>query len=519
MKNIKFNLFYYIFAGVALMLFTVNISCEDPEEDLGDIINPYVVSYNPVSGVGGVDLSANLVLTFDDIVEIGTGSITITVADVPSATQVIDVTSGQVELSNVGRVLTINPQDFLSGRQYTVVLDKGIVTDQAGNAYFGMPDGEDWMFTSGGNPGDLDAPEIAELMPAAGSTDAAITSLALTFNEDVKEGPGNITVYDSAGTPVATIDAEGGSLVFDGPTVSIALEEPLNFGEGYYVNVDSGAIKDIAGNPFAGYSGNSDWAFTTTPGSGSDLVFHLPMDTDLKDDSGNKFDAVLGPTASATVDFVEDPTRGSVALFNPGSYAILPKHDLLRPSSSQDFSVNLWVKLAGTDSDPVIIGNSDWGSGGNPGWLLCTDDGHEYAPGNGTDHGWIVNLAGHPKADGNRMDWKAAEMDTPGQAPALSDDVWHMVTMVLDQGSKRLSVYIDGVEYSNSAVTTSFDLNTLTGNMWDEDFDYPVTIWEGGTGDYNAGDDRRAAMTGLMDEVSYYNKVLTVDDITALYNE
>jgi Big-like domain-containing protein/concanavalin A-like lectin/glucanase superfamily protein len=512
MKNIKSKLFYYIFAGTALMLFAVNISCEKEEDEVGDIVNPYVISYNPVPGVGGVDLSSNLVLTFDDIIEIGTGSITITVADVPSATQVIDVTSDKVTLSNVGRIMTINPQDFLSGREYKVVIEQGIVRDTIGNAYFGMPDGENWTFTSGGNPGDLDAPAIAELSPAAGSTDAAITSLGLSFNEDVKEGTGNITVYNGGGVAVATIDVEGGLLSIDGSSISIPLADPLNFGEGYYVIVDNGAIKDIAGNPFAGYADSGDWAFTTTAGSGSELVFHLPMDTDLKDDSGNKFDAVLGPTASAAVDFVDDATRGSVARFNAGAYAILPKHDLLRPSDTQSFSINLWLKLAGTDSDPAIIANKDWGSGGNPGWLLCTDDGHEYAPGNGTDHGWIVNNAGNPKMDGNRMDWKAA--GTTPQAPALSDDQWHMATMVWDQNNKVLEVYIDGVRYGD----TSYDLSVLTGSLWDEVNDYPLTLWEDGTGGYNASDDRRAAMTGLMDELSYYNKVLTPDDIATLFN-
>ncbi len=516
MKSIKSNFFYYIFTVTSLLLFAVTISCEEEDEMTGDIVNPYVISYNPVSGVGGVDLSANLVLTFDDIVEKGIGNITISVADVPSATQVIDVTSEKVEISNVGRIMTINPQDFLSGRIYTVVVDAGIVKDQAGNLFFGMPDNEAWSFTSGGNPGDLDAPEIAELSPAAGSADAAITSLGLTFNEDVKQGVGNITVYNSGGVAVATIDVEGGLLSIDGASISIPLATPLDFGEAYYVNVDSGAIKDIAGNPFTGYTNSGDWTFTTTPGSGSELVLHLPMDTDLNDDSGNKFDAVLGPTATAVVDFVEDATRGSVARFNAGAYAIFPRHDLLRPDATQDFSVNLWMKLAGTDSDPGVIGNKNWGSGGNPGWLLATDDGHEYQPGNGTDHGWLVNVAGNPKMDGNRIDWRAASCDP--QAPALSDDIWHMVTLVFDRTNSELSVYIDGAEFNDPTNPGRTDLGALTASLYDEVNDYPLTLWEDGTGAYNAGDDRRAAMTGLVDELSYYNKVLTPDDITVLFN-
>lgn len=515
MKNKNKNIFYTLLVAIAVILASITISCEeDCDHDINDTINPYIVSYNPVSGVGGVDLSGNLVLTFDGIVVKGEGSITIT-SDIPQATQVIDVQSDAVTISGVGQIMTINPQDFLSGRDYEIVLDPGFVVDQAGNKYFGMSDQERWTFTSGGNPGDLDAPELVSTMPADDDTEGAITSLMLEFNEDVKTAAGNFVVYDGSGAAVATIDAEGEAVTINGTKISIALATPLDFGTAYYVNFEAGVVKDIGGNSFAGLTDNSSWNFTTTAGSSTDLVVHLPFDGSFADISGNKFDAVLGATAIADVQFVTDATRGEVVQFLAGSYAQLPKHDLLRPSDSQDFSVNLWVKLAGTDSDPVIIGNSDWGSGGNPGWLLCTDDGHEYAPGNGTDNGWQINLAGDPKADGNRMDWKAAQ--TTPQAPALSDDIWHMATIVLDQANKKLTVYIDGAEFGDSSNPSSFDLSTLTGPLYDVANDYPVTIWEDGTGAYNAGDDRRAAMTGLMDELKIYNKALTVDEITALF--
>lgn len=513
MNTKKNKSFYYYIAASFLLVLGITISCSDDDEFVGDIVNPYVISYNPVTGVGGVDLSANLVLTFDDIVEIGTGNITLTVEGIPEATQVINVTSEQVELSNVARILNINPQDFLSGQQYKVVLDAGIVRDTAGNAYFGMPDGEDWAFTSGGNPGDLDAPEIAELSPMAGSTDAAVTSIGMSFNEDVKAGVGNITVYNSGGTAVATIDVEGGLLSFDGPSVSIPLSDPLNFGEGYYVNIDGGAIKDIAGNSFAGYADSSSWSFTTVAGSGSELVVHLPLDADLADISGNKFDAVLGATATVDFEFVTDAERGQVVHFASGSYASLPKHDLLRPAGDQDFSVNFWVKHVGIGSDPALMGNSDWGGGSNPGWVLATDGADSYVPSdpaNGED-GWTINLANGSE----RTDWEAGDADT--KAPNLGDDTWHMVTMVIDQVNKQLRVYVDGIEYMHAGGS---DLNTLLGGaMYDEANDYSFNLWEDGSGVYNAGSTTRSQIDGYMDEVKYYNKALTPGEITALLSE
>ncbi|MCM4168096.1 hypothetical protein KCTC52924_03649 [Arenibacter antarcticus] len=516
MKKIEIKPSYTSFVIVLLTVFTLLFSCDDNlQEDEMDIVNPYVISYNPVSGVDGVSLSSNLVITFDDIVFKGQGKITITTND-ESGKQVIDVNDPNVTLNNVNRVMTINPRDFLSGRNYQVVLDKGFVVDKAGNKYFGMPDNEKWTFISGGNPGDLDAPELVSLTPMDDDTEARIFAMELTFNEDVKTVTGNFLVYDGDTHDVVhTIDAEGPAISVNGKVIKISYPTPLGFGKNYYVKFESGVISDLSGNPFVGIADNTSFNFTTLNGSASELVVHLPFDTDLSDISGNKFDAVLGPTASSEVTFENDATRGQVARFNAGSYAQLPVHPLLRSvSTTDDFSVNLWVKLAGTDSDPVIIGNKSWASGGNPGWLLCTDDGHEYAPGNGTDHGWIAVIADDPKND-NRMDWRAAAMNP--QAPALADDIWHMVTMVFDRTNGKLSMYLDGVEFSNSTIASSFNLNTLPGPLYDVTNDYPITIWEDGTGGYNASDVRRAAMTGLMDDLRIYNKVLTLAEINNLF--
>lgn len=92
-----------------------------------------------------------------------------------------------------------------------------------------------------------------------------------------------------------------------------------------------------------------------------------------------------------------------------------------------------------------------------------------------------------------------------------------MVTMVINQTTKRLQIYIDGVTYSNPATATSYDLNTLTAQWWDAAKDYPFTIWEDGTGKYNAGDGTRKALAGYVDDLRIYNKALTQAEVTALF--
>ncbi|HLT50365.1 MAG TPA: Ig-like domain-containing protein, partial [Arenibacter sp.] len=91
MRKIKFQSKYPPFAALFLMLFALISSCDENnlKDDL-DITNPYVISYNPVSGVDGVALGSSLVITFDDIVYKGQGNIRIT-TDLEQGNQIIDV--------------------------------------------------------------------------------------------------------------------------------------------------------------------------------------------------------------------------------------------------------------------------------------------------------------------------------------------------------------------------------------------------------------------------------------------
>ncbi len=486
---------------IALITSFCLLSCEEEYDHTVDVANPVVVSFNPVLGVEEVSVNSNLVLTFDENVKKGTGNI---IVKGESSTKTIDVASEAVTIGADARVVTIKPGELESDEKYTVTVDQGAFMDLLDNKFMGVA--TPWTFTTAGTSG----PMVLALSPANGSKDGSLFKLQLTFLAEVKKGTGNIAVYAANNTKVAEVSVASSNVVVEGSKVVVDLPAPLAFATGYYVTMDAGAILDIPGKKFKGYKGSTGWAFTTTPGSGSPLAVHLPLDQDLLDISGNKFDAVNGSTASSKVEFVTDPIRGKVASFPSGSYAVLPKHNLLRPSMTQDFSINIWMKLTAIGSDPALFANSDWDSGSNPGLVLYLDGALTYTGPGSPGRGWVTKITG-----GVRMNWRAGEM-TP-QAPALADNKWHMVTMVVNQTTKRLQIYIDGVTYSNPATATSYDLNTLTAQWWDAAKDYPFTIWEDGTGKYNAGDGTRKALAGYVDDLRIYNKALTQAEVTALF--
>jgi acyl-CoA thioesterase-1 len=116
------------------------------------------------------------------------------------------------------------------------------------------------------------APVISTLSPADDTTGVAVDSnLVVTFDREVALGSGNITLmrpsdfWEGGGdTVVETFDVTTSSrLQVSGTMVTIDPSSDLAESVGYYVLIDSTAIKDASDNFFAGTSGSGSWDFTT----------------------------------------------------------------------------------------------------------------------------------------------------------------------------------------------------------------------------------------------------------------
>jgi pectin methylesterase-like acyl-CoA thioesterase len=159
------------------------------------------------------------------------------------------------------------------------------------------------------------------------------TPLRITFNETPVAGTsGLIRVYRADGTLVDTIDmsidtvpsvnvpgnqqqkAIGGAsanfnyypILVEGNTASIYLHQKLEYNQTHYVLIDSGAITDVSGAPFAGISDPNVWRFTTktsAPPAGTPRV--------IVDDNGvGDFCTVQG-----AIDFVPTNNIQPVTIF------------------------------------------------------------------------------------------------------------------------------------------------------------------------------------------------------------
>jgi hypothetical protein len=119
--------------------------------------------------------------------------------------------------------------------------------------------------------GDVTAPTLVSASPSDDSTGVAVGSnIVLSFSETVQRGSGSIVIKDAAGSVLASYDAATSSqLVFSGSTLTIDPASDFAYGSSLAVDILAGAVKDTAGNAYAGLSG---YTFTTEAGPGSTLI-------------------------------------------------------------------------------------------------------------------------------------------------------------------------------------------------------------------------------------------------------
>ena len=111
---------------------------------------------------------------------------------------------------------------------------------------------------------DVTAPQVSSYSPTNAAIDVATGFTAsITFDEPVKKGAtGNILLKQTSdNSTVQTIDLT--LIKVSGSSISFPING-LTPNTSYYFTIDAGAIKDLAGNDFAGISDNTTWTFTTT---------------------------------------------------------------------------------------------------------------------------------------------------------------------------------------------------------------------------------------------------------------
>ena len=291
-----------------------------------------------------------------------------------------------------------------------------------------------------------------------------------------------------------------------GTTISPGL--PTNIGQdgtGTYtdngtVDITDGTIDDVAiwrraisvDEIRSIHSKGSFGANVQQRGLDDGLVAWLPFDGDLSDRSGRgnhgtrignaRFTAGRSGQAIAVTSLKDGTSFNHVTLGAPSD---------LQFGRDTDFTVSLWTRFTNWTGDPVLVGNKDWRSGGNQGWVIATG-------GNGRLQ-W--NLGAGDAGGRTRKDYD-------GPAGTLGDGLWHHVATVFDRQDGAVT-YLDGAAVSTNEITASLDsIDTPAG--------LAVNIGQDGAGAYtdnNAVGIRDAAV----DDVAIWRRSLAAAEVRAIF--
>ena len=211
------------------------------------------------------------------------------------------------------------------------------------------------------------------------------------------------------------------------------------------------------------------------------LVAHLKLDGNLNDASGRgNVATAVGAVAYAT----GKVGTQAMQLASDADYATLGTPADLNFGATNDFSIAFWTKVGTWGGDPSFIGNKDWNSGGNQGYVLATDD----------DGRLQWNLAGSP---GGRKDYD-------GPAGTFSDNAWHHVAVTFQRTGPAAS-YVDGVLKDSRPLTA--DQNNV-----DTPSGMATNIGQDGTGAYGS-----KFSDVLFDDIGIWRRVLTPQEVAAIF--
>jgi len=166
-------------------------------------------------------------------------------------------------------------------------------------------------------------------IPTNEASNVAInTHLIIQFNENIQTGTGNIIIKQSSDNAIVeNFDvAISSQLTINSNTLTIEPTNPFNLSTAYYVEIDSGAIKDIANNPTAGFSGNSTWYFTTGTNA-AELESDIFISEYVEGSSNNKAIELYNPTG-ATIDLDDATNDYQIEFYFNGNFSVDKSFDL-----------------------------------------------------------------------------------------------------------------------------------------------------------------------------------------------
>jgi autotransporter-associated beta strand protein/YVTN family beta-propeller protein len=314
----------------------------------------------------------------------------------------------------------------------------------------------------------------------------SIAVIAASGPPVITSQPQNVTV--SPGSPATfTVGAAGpGALAYQWQknAVNLAGATTNNFTIANAQTNDAGGYRAIVTNSFGSVTSTVAMLTVTPLGPITNgLVVYLNFDNNLNAQAGTTNNGAIYSGGAMNGPRYKGGVIGQAAAFaNTASGGqtedwAVSLGDLERIYSNS-FTVSLWVRTTNT-GDGALMGNKDWTSGANVGWVISSLD---------------------PK----NVNWNAIagtrrDVDLN---PPFSDGNWHHIAVVFDRVANQVISYVDGNAANTSDISPSGTASFNAG--------FSTLVGSSGNGTYSGAGD--------VDDLGIWTRALPANEASAIYH-
>jgi methionine-rich copper-binding protein CopC len=310
---------------------------DDTTLDFSTITTEPLLSWSdPMDNTTAFQTDHDIKLFFNEEIQAGNGG-NIVISNGSDTRTIAIHDSSQVTFS--GSKVTINPTtDLIPNTNYSIRIDNGAITDIAGNAYAGINDDATLNFSTV-----TSEPRLTGSTPWDNSIDFQVDhNIELYFDEEIQagnSGSGNIIISNGADTRTIAIH-DASQVIFNGSMMTINPSADLIPFTHYSIQIDNGAITDLAGNTYAGINDNTTLNFSTVAtepqlswSSPYDEKPDFPVDGDIElffnesVQAGSNGNIVISNGTDTRTIAIDDTSQVSFSGYN--RVAINPLDDLI----------------------------------------------------------------------------------------------------------------------------------------------------------------------------------------------
>ncbi|WP_170147892.1 Calx-beta domain-containing protein [Marinoscillum furvescens] len=350
-----------------------------------DGADPTLSSSTPSDNATGVSVSANLVLTFNENIQFGTGFIQLKQSSDDAAIFSIDA-ANPTATSNVasisGSVLTINPgSDLSASTGYYLSIPASSIDDLAGNSYAGFTDNATLNFTTEDSPRfSINDPSVSEgasgsstltftvslssPAPAGGATvDYATSNGTAAAGSDYTAASGTLSFASGESSKTIDVTVSGDEIVENDETLTVTLTSATGTNTSISDATGTGTITndDQATVTIANVSGNeNDGAITVTVTLDKAVDGGFDVDVSTSDGTATAADSDYTPVTSQSLTFSGTAGESETFTVTPGSDTKVEANETVSISMSNLSPATVAASdIDITDGASITINNDD----------------------------------------------------------------------------------------------------------------------------------------------------------------